>query len=77
MRLSSLLASLGLLGALPLSLGLAYLGYRSGLYPYAGLPLVTGAALLVLFVGLFTVLPRLRAREERAIDRRRRERRDE
>lgn len=74
MRLSGLLATLGLVGAVPASLGVAYLGYRSGFYPYAGIPVVVGAVLLVVFASLFAVLPRLRAREERRLDQRRVER---
>ena len=63
MRLSSLVASLAFVGLVPGGLGLAYLGYRQGLYPYAALPLVFGTILVVSLIGLFAVLPWLRERE--------------
>lgn len=62
-RLSSLIANAALFGALPLGLLGAYLGYRSGLYPYRALPFVAVGIVLVVIAVLFAVLPRLRRRE--------------
>ena len=63
MRLSAALATAAFFGLVPGGLGIAYLGYRQGLYPYAALPLVFGTILVVSLIGLFAVLPWLHERE--------------
>lgn len=62
-RLSSLLANAALLGGIPAGLIVAYLGFRSGLYPYAAIPFVAVGFLLLVVLVLFVVLPPLRRRE--------------
>lgn len=60
MRLSSLLATLCFVGAFPVSLAIAYLGFRAAYYPYAAVPFV-GVGILLAIVGtLVVVLSRLR-----------------
>lgn len=62
-RLSSLLANLALLGGIPFGLGVAYLGFLRGVFPYRAVPFVAVGVFLVIIVALFVVLPPLRRLE--------------
>lgn len=66
MRPSQLVASVGFLLALPVAVGVALLGYDSGLYPYAAAPFVVAGAVACLVTSLFVLLPRIRRFESRS-----------
>lgn len=62
-RLSSVLASAGLVGAVPGGLLVAFGGYSYGLFPYRAIPFVAVGFSLVVMAVLWIVLPPLRRRE--------------
>jgi len=62
MRPSRFLAAAAFLGLVPAVIAAAHAGYRSGLYPYAAIPVVFGVLFAVAVVGLFALLPIVRRR---------------
>lgn len=62
-RPSSVLANAALLGAIPFGLLVAWLGFQRELYPYRAVPFVAVGIFLLIILGLFAVLPRLRRLE--------------